>query len=91
MTRQAHDADIEGDTRIDCLNNMTALVHGHADPDVNRALHAQIDKGVSFSEPAEPEAVLLGSAILVAVANELRRATGKWHRAKYGVQLWQGE
>lgn len=50
--------DIEGDTRIDCLNNMTALVHGHADPDVNLALHAQIDKGVSFSEPAEPEAVL---------------------------------
>jgi glutamate-1-semialdehyde 2,1-aminomutase len=50
--------DIEGDTRIDCLNNMTALIHGHSDPDVNRAIIAQVEKGVSFSEPAEPEAVL---------------------------------
>jgi glutamate-1-semialdehyde 2,1-aminomutase len=50
--------DIEGDTRIDCLNNMTALIHGHADRDVNRAIVAQVAKGVSFSEPAEPEAEL---------------------------------
>lgn len=50
--------DIEGDSRIDCLNNMTALVHGHSDDDVNRAIIAQVEKGVSFSEPAEPEAAL---------------------------------
>src|ERR1700686_2420982 len=50
--------DIEGDTRIDCLNNMTALIHGHSDPDVNRAIIAQVERGVSFSEPTEPEAVL---------------------------------
>lgn len=29
--------------------------------------------------------------ILLAVANEVRRATGRWHRAKYGSPLWQGE
>lgn len=29
--------------------------------------------------------------ILLAVANEVRRATGRWHRAKYGAALWQGE
>ena len=47
--------DVDGDERIDCLNNMTALIHGHCDPDVNAALSAQLQRGVSFSEPAEPE------------------------------------
>ncbi len=54
--------DIEGDERIDCLNNMTALIHGHADPDVNRAIVAQVERGVSFSEPAEPEFALARGA-----------------------------
>jgi glutamate-1-semialdehyde 2,1-aminomutase len=47
--------DVDGDERIDCLNNMTALIHGHCDPDVAAALAAQLERGVSFSEPAEPE------------------------------------
>src|SRR5690349_3941600 len=50
--------DIEGDTRIDCLNNMTSLIHGHSDSDVNRAMIAQVEKGVSVSAPAAPEAGL---------------------------------
>ena len=47
--------DVDGDERIDCLNNMTALIHGHCDPDVTAALAAQLGRGVSFSEPAEAE------------------------------------
>ena len=50
--------DIDGDQRIDCLNNMTALIHGHADADVSAAIIAQVQRGVSFSEPAEPEVAL---------------------------------
>jgi glutamate-1-semialdehyde 2,1-aminomutase len=50
--------DVDGDTRIDCLNNMTALVHGHADPDVTAAIVEQVGRGVSFSEPARPEVEL---------------------------------
>jgi glutamate-1-semialdehyde 2,1-aminomutase len=50
--------DIEGDQRIDCLNNMTALIHGHADPDINRAVMAQAERGLSYSEPTEAEAAL---------------------------------
>ena len=50
--------DIDGDERIDCLNNMTALIHGHCDPDVTAAITAQLQRGVSFSEPAEPELAL---------------------------------
>jgi|SRR5579871_1448559 len=50
--------DIDGDERIDCLNNMTALIHGHADPDLVEALAAQAKRGVSFSEPVEAEVEL---------------------------------
>jgi glutamate-1-semialdehyde 2,1-aminomutase len=47
--------DLDGDERIDCLNNMTALIHGHCDPDVEAAMVDQVRRGVSFSEPAEAE------------------------------------
>lgn len=50
--------DVDGEVRIDCLNNMTALIHGHCDPDVTAAVTAQLGRGVSFSEPAEPELAL---------------------------------
>ena len=43
--------DVDGDERIDCLNNMTALIHGHCDPDVTTAVVDQAQRGVSFSEP----------------------------------------
>lgn len=29
--------------------------------------------------------------VLLAIATEVRRATGRWHRAKFGSPLWQGE
>ncbi|HZH07170.1 MAG TPA: aminotransferase class III-fold pyridoxal phosphate-dependent enzyme, partial [Lautropia sp.] len=50
--------DIDGDVRIDCLNNMTALIHGHCDLDVTAAVTAQLGRGISFSEPAEAEVAL---------------------------------
>ena len=28
---------------------------------------------------------------LLAIATEVRRATGRWHRAKFGSPLWHGE
>lgn len=33
----------------------------------------------------------LPQTVLVVLAAELRRATGRWHRAKFGAPLWQGE
>ena len=29
--------------------------------------------------------------ILLAIAAEVRRSTGRWHLAKHGSQLWHGE
>ena len=55
--------DVDGDERIDCLNNMTALIHGHCDADVNAAIVDQVQRGVSFSEPAEPEIALAGRIV----------------------------
>ena len=47
--------DVEGVERLDFLNNMTALIHGHAHPDITRALAEQIRLGTAFSEPVEAE------------------------------------
>lgn len=47
--------DVEGVERIDYLNNMTALIHGHANPVINLAIFHQLQRGSAFSEPAEPE------------------------------------
>lgn len=53
-----HLTDIEGVARLDFLNNMTALIHGHADPVITAAIVDQLQRGVSFSEPSEPELIL---------------------------------
>ena len=50
--------DVDGDERIDCLNNMTALIHGHAHPETVAAVIAQAERGVSYSEPSAAEVEL---------------------------------
>lgn len=47
--------DVEGVERLDFLNNMTAMLHGHADPDVNAAIIDQLQRGTAWSEPGEAE------------------------------------
>src|SRR5258708_25471067 len=47
--------DVEGVRRMDLLNNMTALIHGHRNPGVTQAVIDQLQLGTAFSEPAEPE------------------------------------
>jgi Zn-dependent M32 family carboxypeptidase len=43
-----------------------------------------------FDNRIELEAEL-PQAVLLAIAAEVRRATGRWHRAKHGSALWHGE
>lgn len=47
--------DVEGVTRIDFANNMASLVHGHADPDIVRAVMEQVSKGTAFNVATEIE------------------------------------
>jgi glutamate-1-semialdehyde 2,1-aminomutase len=47
--------DVDGVTRLDFVNNMTSLIHGHGHPAILSALMAQLPRGVAWSEPGEEE------------------------------------
>ncbi len=47
--------DVEGEERIDFINNMTSLIHGHADPIVMEAVRKQLEKGTAFAMGTEQE------------------------------------
>lgn len=47
--------DAEGIERIDFHNNYTSLIHGHADPDVVKAIRKQLPLGTAFGAPTESE------------------------------------
>ncbi len=46
--------DVDGNVRTDFVNNMTTLIMGHRHPDVVKALHDQVDHGVSYPAPSPP-------------------------------------
>ncbi len=50
--------DVEGEERIDFLNNFTSLILGHADPQITRAVRQRVELGVSFTMPTEHEVEL---------------------------------
>ncbi|MFQ5873512.1 MAG: aspartate aminotransferase family protein [Dehalococcoidia bacterium] len=47
--------DVEGEERIDFINNMTSLIHGHSHPVVMEAVRKQLEGGTAFAMPTEPE------------------------------------
>jgi glutamate-1-semialdehyde 2,1-aminomutase len=47
--------DVEGQTRLDFVNNYTALIHGHANPRIVEAVSQQLPLGTAFSFPSESE------------------------------------
>ena len=47
--------DVEGEERLDFINNMTSLIHGHAHPAIVEAVSKQLEKGTAFAMPTEPE------------------------------------
>lgn len=50
--------DVEGETRIDFLNNFTSIILGHADPDVTRIAVERIARGTAFAGPTETDVEL---------------------------------
>ena len=50
--------DVDGTSRIDCINNMSALVHGHAFEPVKRAVSQQLERVMSAGMPTEVEVEL---------------------------------
>jgi glutamate-1-semialdehyde 2,1-aminomutase len=47
--------DADGDRRLDLLNNYTALIHGHAHPEIVEAATRRLRRGASFAMPTEEE------------------------------------
>ena len=59
--------DIDGHQILDFVNQATALILGHAHPEVVKALQDRVAKGTAFSRPTALEievAELLGTAFL---------------------------
>lgn len=50
--------DVEGQERLDVLNNYTSLIHGHADPDIIAAVEDQLRNGTAFGMPTPQEVEL---------------------------------
>lgn len=58
--------DVDGNDYLDCINNFTALIHGHAHPATMAAVRDQLSHGVSFGAPTPweiPLAALLASRL----------------------------
>ncbi len=67
--------DVDGVARIDCINNFTSLIHGHAHPVLVEAACKQIALGTAFGLPTESEIDL--AELIVArlhAADEVRFA-----------------
>jgi len=63
--------DVEGDRRLDCLNNYTALIHGHAHPAIVEAATRRLAQGSSFPLPT-PEEIELAALICERLASAER-------------------
>src|SRR6202142_1466547 len=50
--------DVDGDERIDFLNNYTSLILGHADPQVTTAVQRRVALGTAFTMPAAEDVEL---------------------------------
>lgn len=47
--------DVDGHEYYDCINNFTSLIHGHAHPDVTKAVTEQLPFGTAFGAPTLSE------------------------------------
>ena len=72
--------DVDGHRTIDLQNNYTALIHGHAHPEVTAVAHKIIDQGASFGLPTEHE---------IAMAEKLAERipwANRWRFANSGTE-----
>src|SRR5262245_23471381 len=60
--------DVDGERRLDLLNNYTSLIHGHAHPDITEAASRRLARGASFPMPT-PEEIDLAALIAERVAS----------------------
>src|SRR5438105_10670860 len=69
--RGAMVTDVEGQTRVDFVNNYTALIHGHGHPRILEAVSRQLALGTAVSFPTESEVRL--AELLVERVDSIER------------------
>jgi glutamate-1-semialdehyde 2,1-aminomutase len=80
--------DVDGVERLDFLNNMTALIHGHRHPVVTAAIVEQLERGTAFSEPSEPEVRLARLLVeRVAALDKVRFANSGTEAVMLAIKL----
>jgi len=47
--------DVDGNRYLDCNNNFTSIILGHANPEIASAVHQQLSNGTAFSMATEAE------------------------------------
>ena len=47
--------DVDGNRYLDCNNNFTSIILGHADPEIENAVRKQLANGTAFSLATEAE------------------------------------
>lgn len=50
-----HFTDVDGNDYLDCLNNYTSLIHGHAHPAIVAAVAEQLPRGTTFATSLESQ------------------------------------
>src|SRR5437764_2277842 len=63
--------DVDGQTRLDFVNNYTSLIHGHAHPRIVEAVSRQLGLGTAVSFPTESEVRL--AELLVERVDSIER------------------
>ena len=67
--------DVDGHEIIDFMNNFTSLIHGHAHPDVVKAVQTQVAEGSAFAAPNESQIALAELIVDRVVSIEQMRFT----------------
>jgi glutamate-1-semialdehyde 2,1-aminomutase len=80
--------DVDGQERIDFLNNYTSLILGHADPGVNQAVVQQLQRGSAFGFPTEHEVALARELVpRVASVDRVRFTNSGTEAVMLAIQL----
>ena len=83
--------DVDGNEYIAWLSDIGAIILGYADPAVDEAVHAQIDKGVTYGINHELELELAEQLIsLVPCAEMVRYAKGGGEACMIAVRIARG-
>jgi glutamate-1-semialdehyde 2,1-aminomutase len=71
--RGSHVWDVDGNEYIDLVNGLLPVVLGYCDPDVDDAIRAQLDKGITFSLATELEIELAELLVEIIPSAEMVR------------------